>query len=148
MAKQNVQFVACTGKQCERVEELFADYCDKIWIVGDSATTIKHKGEFIYRSFIQNQLGQRIINTLEQVSQEHVMIACTANGAIIKSNLPVHLKQKVRGSYATLIEVDDFKTVSDDFIKITLYDEKGQCSQTCTHLYDKTSTSWYQKQHG
>jgi len=23
MAKQNVQFVACTGKQCERVEELF-----------------------------------------------------------------------------------------------------------------------------
>ena len=148
MAKQNVQFVACTGKQCERVEELFADYCDKIWIVGDSATTIKHKGEFIYRSFIQNQLGQRIINTLEQVSQEHVIIACTAKGAIIKSNLPVHLKQKVRGSYATLIEVDDFKTVSDDFIKITLYDEKGQCSQTRTHLYDKTSTSWYQKQHG
>ena len=67
---------------------------------------------------------------------------------IIKSNLPAHLKQKVRGSYATLIEVDDFKTVSDDFIKITLYDEKGQCPQTRTHLYDKTSTSWYQKQHG
>ena len=81
MAKQNVQFVACTGKQCERVEELFADYCDKIWIVGDSATTIKHKGEFIYRSFIQNQFGRYIINTLEQVSQEHVIIACTANGA-------------------------------------------------------------------
>ncbi|MCX8585821.1 MULTISPECIES: Cof-type HAD-IIB family hydrolase [unclassified Gilliamella] len=134
MAKQNVQFVACTGKQCERVEELFADYLDKIWIVGDSATTIKHKGEFIYRSFIENQLGQRIIKTLEQASQEHVIIACTAKGAVIKSNLPAHLKQKVRGSYATIIEVDDFKTVADDFIKITVYDEKEQCPQTRKHL--------------
>lgn len=134
MAKQNVQFVACTGKQCERVEELFGHYSDKIWIVGDSATAIKHKGEFIYRSFIQNQLGQRIIKTLEDVSQEHVVIACTAKGAVIKSDLPAHLKQKVRGSYATIIEVSDFKTVTDDFIKITVYDEKGQCPKTRIHL--------------
>ena len=134
MAKQNVQFVACTGKQCERVEELFGYYSDKIWIVGDSATAIKHKGEFIYRSFIQNPLGQRIIKTLEDVSQAHVVIACTAKGAFIKSDLPAHLKQKVRGSYATIIEVNDFRTVTDDFIKITVYDEKGQCPKTRIHL--------------
>lgn len=134
MAKQNIQFVACTGKQCERVEELFGSYSDKIWIVGDSATAIKHNGEFVYRSFIQNQIGQRIIATLEQASKEHVIIACTSNGAVIKSNLPSHLKQKVRGSYTTIIEVDDLTTITDDFIKITVYDENGQCPQTRTHL--------------
>ena len=48
--------------------------------------------------------------------------------------MPAHLKQKVRGSYATIIEVDDFKTVADDFIKITVYDEKEQCPQTRKHL--------------
>lgn len=134
MAKQGVHFVACTGKQCERVEELFGDYCDKIWIVGDSATAIKFNGEFIYRSFLANQLGQQIIATLEQVNKNHVIIACTANGAAIKANLPDRLKQKVRQSYAAMIEVDDFKTITDDFIKITVYDENQQCPQTRTHL--------------
>lgn len=134
MAEQQIHFVACTGKQCERVEELFGDYSDKIWIVGDSATTIKHKGEFIYRSFIPNELGQRMIKTLEQVSKEHVIIACTAQGAVIKAHLPERLKAKVRGSYATIIEVDDLALIGDDFVKITVYDEKGQCLQTRQHL--------------
>ena len=64
MANENVHFVACTGKQCERVEELFGDYSQHIWIVGDSATAIKFNGEFVYRSFLTNDLGQRIIKTL------------------------------------------------------------------------------------
>jgi len=40
----------------------------------------------------------------------------------------------VRGSYATIIEVNDFRTVTDDFIKITVYDEKGQFPKTRNHL--------------
>lgn len=134
MADQGVQFVACTGKQCDRVEELFGEYSKKIWIVGDSATTIKFNGEFVYRSFIRNELGQQIIKTLEQVSDKHVIIACTDRGAAIKSDLPERLKQKVRGSYATIIEVDDLSSVTDDFIKITVYDETEQCPQTRLHL--------------
>lgn len=136
MLKQGVHFAACTGKQCDRVEELFGQYSEKIWIVGDSATTIKFNGEFIYRSFINNALGQRIIKTLEHASSDHVIIACTVNGAIIKSNLPDRLKAKVRGSYANIIEVNDLHTITDDFIKITVYDETGQCPQTRTHLND------------
>ncbi|MCX8656736.1 Cof-type HAD-IIB family hydrolase [Gilliamella sp. B2894] len=134
MTNENVHFVACTGKQCERVEELFGDESKRIWIVGDSATAIKFNGEFIYRSFLPNEVGQRIIKTLEQVSTDHVIIACTAKGAVIRSDLPVRLKQKVRGSYAAIIEVDELSSISDDFIKITVYDETGQCPQTRLHL--------------
>lgn len=136
MAAQGVHFAACTGKQCDRVEELFGKYSEKIWIVGDSATTIKYNSEFIYRSFINNELGRRIIKTLEQASTDHVIIACTEKGAVIKSNLPTHLKQKVRGSYTTIIEVNDLNSVSDDFIKITVYDETGQCPKTRSCLTD------------
>ncbi len=44
MNKQDVSFAACTGKQCERVEELFGDEIKNIWILGDSATRIKREG--------------------------------------------------------------------------------------------------------
>jgi len=134
MAKQDVHFAACTGKQCQRVEELFGEYSKNIWIVGDSATCIKFNGKDIYQSFIQNELGLRIIKTLESVSQNHVIIACTKEGAIIRSDLSQKLKDKVRASYASIIEVADLTTLPHDFIKITVYDETGNCPQTRTHL--------------
>lgn len=139
MATQGVHFAACTGKQCDRVEELFGDYSKHIWIVGDSATCIKFNGKFVYQSFINNELGIRIIKTLQKANSHHVIIACTTQGAVIQANLPERLKNKVRGSYANIIETDDLTKLSADFIKITVYDEKGQCPQTHSSLipYEK-----------
>lgn len=134
MVQHDVHFVACTGKQCERVEELFGDYSNKIWIVGDSATAIKYNGKFIYRSFLRNDLGQRIIKTLQQTAINHVIIACTAKGAVLQSDVAESLKQKMRQSYANILEVDDLTSITDDFVKITVYDENEQCPQIRTHL--------------
>ncbi|MEG3033335.1 MAG: HAD hydrolase family protein, partial [Enterococcus sp.] len=51
MDQQNVVFAPCTGKQCERVEALFQNVGTKdLWILGDSATRIKHDGQYIYES--------------------------------------------------------------------------------------------------
>lgn len=134
MANKGVHFAACTGKQCERVEELFGEYSKDIWIVGDSATRIKHNGEFAFQSLINNALGLEIINTLQEVSSTHVIIACTPDGAIVRSDVPQRLKDKVRRSYARMIETDDFVTVKSDFVKITVFDEQGHCPQTRPHL--------------
>jgi len=134
LKEKGVHFAACTGKQCERVEELFGNYSKDIWIIGDSATRIKHQGAFAFQSLIDNKLGRQIIHTLQEVSLSHVIIACTADGAIIRSDIPQRLKDKVRGSYTRIIETDDFSTIESDFVKITVFDEKGHCAQTRLHL--------------
>ncbi|AUO67248.1 hydrolase [Citrobacter freundii complex sp. CFNIH2] len=134
MTEKGVHFAACTGKQCERVEELFGDFSKDIWIVGDSATRIKHQGEFAFQSLIDNALGLAIINTLQEVSLSHVVIACTPDGAVVRSDIPQRLKDKVRRSYARIIETDDFSSVKSDFVKITVFDENGNCPQTRPHL--------------
>ncbi|HKS34951.1 MAG TPA: Cof-type HAD-IIB family hydrolase [Enterobacteriaceae bacterium] len=134
MASKGVHFAACTGKQCERVEELFGEYSKDIWIVGDSATRIKHNGEFAFQSLINNASGLEIINTLQEASSTHVIIACTPDGAIVRSDVPQRLKDKVRRSYARMIETNDFATVKSDFVKITVFDEQGHCPQTRPHL--------------
>lgn len=134
MAEQGVHFAACTGKQCESVEELFGHNHKTMWIVGDSAACIKFNGTFIYRSFMPNELGCRIINTLQKINTHLVIIACTATGAAIRVDLPQTLKDSVRGSYANLIEVTDLSALSTDFIKITVYDEAGHCPLIRAHL--------------
>ncbi|WP_455814855.1 Cof-type HAD-IIB family hydrolase [Pseudomonas graminis] len=129
MHSKGVQFAACTGKQCERVEELFGALSRDVWIVGDSATRIKYNGEFVYQSLINNALGIKIIKTLEQASPESVVIACTQQGAVIRQDIAQHLKDKVRGSYRQVIQVSDLSEIKEDFVKITVYDEQQRCPQ-------------------
>lgn len=134
MHTKGVKFALCTGKQCERVEELFGDDVHNFWILGDSATRIKHKGEYVYQSLIKNSLGLEIINTLESVRDEHVVIACTPNGAVVKGSIAPHLLNKVRKSYTNVRLVGDYAELTDDFVKITVYDEQGRCHDTKPHL--------------
>lgn len=134
MSAKGVHFAACTGKQCERVEELFGHFSEDVWIIGDSATRIKFNGEFIFQSLIRNALGLRIIDTLQQANQQQVIIACTPDGAIIRADTPQYLQDRIRRSYSKLIQIDDLATVRADFVKISVYDENGGCPQTRPHL--------------
>lgn len=134
MTSRGVHFAACTGKQCERVEELFGEYSKDIWIVGDSATRIKRNDNFAFQSLIDNATGKAIINKLEEVSSTQVIIACTPEGAVVRSDVSQHLKDKIRQSYARMIETEDFNSVDSDFVKITVFDEEGNCPQTRPHL--------------
>jgi HAD superfamily hydrolase (TIGR01484 family) len=112
-----------TGKQCERVEELFGDDADDLWILGESATRIKHNGEFVYESLLSNKLGL-------EISLEHTIIACTRNGAVIKENIPHEEKAIVRRSYAQIRQVSDFNEITDDFVKNTIHDPSFNCFET------------------
>lgn len=130
MKEKGVVFAPVTGKQCERVEELFGDDAEDLYILGDSATRIKHNGEFIYESLLRNELGQEIIQTLEQISSDHTIIACTKDAAVIKDNIPQEEAAIVRGSYARVKQISDFKEIKEDFVKITIHDPARNCFET------------------
>src|SRR5699024_1961755 len=84
MEERDIVFAPVTGKQCERVEELFEEDAKDFWILGDSATRIKHKNQFVYESLIDNNLGLDIIRFLEKITPDQTIIACTKGAAIIK----------------------------------------------------------------
>ncbi|GBF10734.1 HAD family hydrolase [Tepidibacillus sp. HK-1] len=130
MKEKGVVFAPVTGKQCERVEELFGNDANDLWILGDSATRIKHNGEFVYESLISNKLGLEIIRLLEEISLDHTIIACTRNGAVIKENTPYEEAAIVRRSYAQVRQISDFNKITDDFVKITIHDPLLRCIET------------------
>ena len=127
MREHGVQFAPCTGKQVERVEELLGEQSKDFWILGDSATRIKHQGKYVYQSLLCNALGLDIIRQLEAIEGSHIVIACTPEFAAIKRNTPEHLRTLVRRSYAHVKLVDKYDDISSDFVKITVYDENQQC---------------------
>ncbi|WP_437612454.1 HAD family hydrolase [Erwinia sp. V71] len=141
MAQKGVHFALCTGKQSERVEELFGDDARDFWILGDSATRIKHQGDYVYQSLFSNTLGQDIIAQIEAVSPESVVIACTPEGAYLRQDVAPELVAKMKKSYARVVQVAAFAEVKSDFFKITVYDHQQRCPQIKPHLaafFDKT----------
>ena len=134
MNQKGVKFAPCTGKQCERVEELFGEHAKDFLILGDSAARIKHQGEYIYQSLLKNELGLKIIELLESLNRKHIVIACTEDGAFIKNNAAPHLQELVRRSYANVNTLSSYSEIERDFVKITVYDEQGRCLETKSHL--------------
>ncbi|WP_419880597.1 HAD family hydrolase [Peribacillus sp. B-H-3] len=130
MKEKDVVFAPVTGKQCERVEELFGEDAEDLWILGDSATRIKHNGRFVYESLLKNELGLEIIHLLEEIRLDHTVIACTRNGAFIKDNLSSEEASIVRRSYAQVKQVADFNEITEDFVKITIHDPDLKCFET------------------
>lgn len=87
MDQNNIAFAPCTGKQCERVEELFdTDISDNIWILGDSATRIKHKGKYIYESLLPNKLGIQIVEKTRRNSVRSYYYCLHANSCLHQVN--------------------------------------------------------------
>lgn len=137
MLEKGVVFAACTGKQCERVEEFFGpEDARSLWILGDSATRIKHEGEYVYESLIPNELGRKILARLEETAGDTTIIACTPEAAVIRTAETDEAAKVVRRSYARVDTVDDLQQITSDFVKITVYDRKLQCFERVKLLDD------------
>ena len=137
MDEQAIYFAPCTGKQCERVEELFGPELSKdLWILGDSATCIKHNNEYVYESLLPNDLGIKLINKLEEIANDYTIIACTPTAAMIKETTSEEDKQMVKGSYREVQLVEALHKITEDFVKITVYDRKKRCFEYVKELME------------
>ncbi|MGM9886592.1 MAG: HAD-IIB family hydrolase [Lactococcus sp.] len=130
LTEKKIAFAAVTGKQTERVEELFGDLASEIWILGDSASRIKHDGHFVFESLIPNQTGLDMIKKLEKAQADQTIIACTPTAAVITDERAAFDGDMVRRSYAKMRVVSDFSEIEEDFVKITVFDRKERCFET------------------
>lgn len=143
MDDQGVAFAASSYKQCERVEELFgSELSQDIWILGDSGTRIKHKGDYVYQSLMTNELALRIINKLENIAHDPVIIASTPEATIIKDDTPNDIIEKIRRSYMNVETISDYQLIENDFVKISVFDPKLACFESLKELEEFTSTAY------
>ncbi|WP_366249351.1 HAD-IIB family hydrolase [Terribacillus aidingensis] len=138
MMKENgIIFATCTGKQCERVEELFEGHSD-IWVLGDSATRIKRDGELIKDFPLNKILGNDLIRHIQAYDQKVTVIACTGDSAYVKSNISEADYNVVRNSYKKVEKTDDLTAIESELVKITVYDRSLGSVALKEHLLEQT----------
>lgn len=136
MADKNVHFAICTGKQCERVEQLLGEDSENFWIMGDSASRIKYQGEYAYQQLIDNKLGLDMIATIERanIDSNPIIIACTTDSAFLRDDVHLDMIKRMKKSYANVRLVSEYDHIQNDFIKITVYDQELRCADLKPYL--------------
>lgn len=114
-AQAHIRFVFCTGKQCERVENIVGDLAQDTFIVGDSATRTKYNGSFIYNATIDHHKGQEIIQAISEIDSTQTILGCTASSAYVLNHISEAEKRIVHGSYQEVTYINDFSEVEEDF---------------------------------
>lgn len=142
LKENQIAFGVCTGKSSARVETLFPEISDKIWILADSATRIKYQGKFLYEQLLDNQIALALISRLQAIHSDQIIIAYTKNAVYIDQNIPKIHKNRVLASYPGAIEINDFQQITDDFIKVTVYDPASRCLETVQQLADFTECAY------
>lgn len=133
-ANQDIRFVFCTGKQCERVETIVGDLATNTFIVGDSATRIKYNGDFIYNAVIENKKAKEIIDTIRAIDDTQTILACSKTGAYVLDNISESEKRHVHGSYQHVHYIKDYNDIEDDLLKITVHDASAHCKDTADQI--------------
>ena len=134
MKANNVTFATVTGKQVQRVEELFGEMAKDIWIVGDSASRIQHGDEMVYAFTISNKEGKKLIAELLKANQDQAIVPCTPKSTYALNNYSPKQKELIRDSYAALTFVDSFSEIKGDFLKITSLDLNEHAQETYAKL--------------
>ena len=142
LTDNRISFGVCTGKSSARVEALFPEINDEIWILADSATRIKYQGKFLYEQLLDNQIALALIARLQAIHSDQIIIAYTKNAVYIDRNIPKIHKSRVLASYPGAIEINDFQQITDDFIKVTVYDPASRCLETVQQLADFTERAY------
>lgn len=128
-AEAGIEFVACTGKQCERVEELFDGVWEDFWILGDSAARIKRAGEVRWEGALERERALCILADLRELDPDPTLIACAGGTAYVHVSTPEERRAVVRRSYRSVDTVADYEEVPADFVKLTVFDPAGRSSR-------------------
>ncbi|MDR2832942.1 MAG: HAD family hydrolase [Streptococcaceae bacterium] len=135
LKQKNIAFAAVTGRQMSHAESAFSkEFLKDVWFLGDSASRIKKGDKIYYEKPMTNTAGKKMIQLVEKTALGQTIIACTNTYAYILKNQPVEYKNKVKGAYLDVIEVDDFSSIKEPFVKITIYDAKARALKIVSHL--------------
>lgn len=124
-----IEVVACTGKQCERVEELFDGVAEGLWVIGDSAARITHGGQGWWQHPLGEALGRQVAQDLHRIDPDLVVIACVGPVAYLLDRTPEEQQRLMRGSYRTVRTVESFEDVAGDIVKVTAFDASGRSAR-------------------
>lgn len=133
--KNNIKFAVATGRQGITVENDFKDVLDKIYVIGDNGAIIKHQGQEINVTYLDQDKARGVIEAAKQIEGVQMIICC--KNIAYKMATDNAFEAEIAKYYHSLGHVEDSKEIIEPMIKIAIYRKEGITPEIEKILRDK-----------
>lgn len=137
--KKGIRFVVASGRSYFTLYENFAPKSDSIDYIADNGTCVVENGEITYKNVLCKSYVDKIIKACDDIEGLHIIL-CGSKGAYIKKDTGIFLEE-INRYYKYRTIVDDLTEVSDEILKIGIYDVIGAQENSYKILSEKFSDS-------
>lgn len=124
LQEYGVVFAAASGRQYSNLRNLFFPVQNEIAYICENGALVKYKGQTISKTFMDKKTGLEIIKSIQEREGCEVLLSGEETSYLVpKSEKYVdHIKNQV-GNHVTIVR--DFAQVSEEFLKISVYESQG-----------------------
>lgn len=139
LSKNNIIFVAASGRQYPNLRRLFVEVQDDIAYICENGALVKYKDETLFKSAFDKELSKAIIDDILAKEDCETLISGEATSYLIpkKESYVDHMKNFVKNDVTV---VGSFEEITEDIIKISVYKESG-VDDVCDYFDKKWSKS-------
>ncbi|MEG0372263.1 MAG: HAD family hydrolase [Clostridium sp.] len=120
---QHIKFAIATGRQGATVENDFKEVLDYIYVIADNGAMIKHQGQEIGVTYLEQEKARGVIETGKQIEGIEVLICCKDTAYNLTTDQA--FKEEIAKYYHCLTNVAHSDEIQEDIIKIALYHKEG-----------------------
>ena len=130
LKKQNIQFIAASGRQYYSIVDRFEDIKDEITIIAENGAFAKHGDQELFSTELPFESISKSINILRKLNNVYIVL-CGKNAAYIETTDEkfINMFKNYYSEYRIVNNLNDIK--EDTFFKIAAY--HFDCSET--HIY-------------
>lgn len=133
--QKNIKFAVATGRQGATVENDFKEVLDKIYVVADNGAIIKHKGEEVSVTYLDQEKARGVIETAREIEGIQMIICC--KDTAYKITTDADFDAEIAKYYHSISQLEDSKDLEERMIKIALYHKEGITKEIEKLLKDK-----------
>lgn len=123
LEQRGVLFAAASGRQYHSLKDTFAPVQEQMVFIAENGTLVMHKGKELYSSTIPKNEIHKIIQSVRQVENSHIVL-CGKNSAYVETQNEQAIAE-ISNYYHKRQYVEDLLTVDDEFIKIAILNFDG-----------------------
>jgi Cof subfamily protein (haloacid dehalogenase superfamily) len=132
---KNIIFVAASGRPYYTLENNFEEEKDKVYFVAENGAVIMHGGNELFSKFLDKKIVNDIIEDSKKLNHCHLVL-CAEHKAYVQSTKKEFITE-VEKYYHNYDIVDSLNKVSDDIVKISIYDFEGSLENSYLKLNPK-----------
>ena len=140
MRVRGIVFVPASGRQYATLERLFAHVPEGVSFIAENGNLVVHNGSVLAATCVDGATVERVVNAVREADDHDLgLVVCGRDSAYIERDDAAFVEE-AEIYYARLAVVDDLTAISDDVLKLAVYDF-ADAESTAAGLFGPLSTT-------